>query len=114
MPRLRRPRAAGCDRFIGMLENGYDTVVGGSGAHLSGGERRRIAIARAMLKDAPIIVLDEATAYVDPENEAVIQNALAKLVENNIRFGCPDATHEQVVAAAKAACCEDFIESLPD
>lgn len=82
MPRLRRPRAAGCDRFIGMLENGYDTVVGGSGAHLSGGERQRIAIARAMLKDAPIIVLDEATAYVDSENEAVIQNAIAKLVEN--------------------------------
>lgn len=74
--------AAGCDSFIGELENGYDTVVGGSGAHLSGGERQRIAIARAMLKNAPIIILDEATAYIDPENEAVIQNAIAKLVEN--------------------------------
>ena len=71
--------AAGCDSFIGTLEQGYDTLVGG-GAHLSGGERQRIAIARAMLKDAPIIVLDEATAYIDPENEAIIQQAVAKLV----------------------------------
>ena len=74
--------AAGCDSFIRNLEHGFDTVVGGGGAHLSGGERQRIAIARAMLKDAPIIVLDEATAYIDPENEAVIQRAVAKLVAN--------------------------------
>ena len=74
--------AAGCDSFISGLEHGFDTMVGGGGAHLSGGERQRIAIARAMLKDAPIIVLDEATAYIDPENEAVIQRAVAKLVEN--------------------------------
>ena len=73
---------AGCDSFIGDLENGYDTAVGGGGAHLSGGERQRIAIARAMLKNAPIIILDEATAYIDPENEAIIQKAVAKLVEN--------------------------------
>ena len=73
---------AGCDSFIGDLENGFDTVVGGGGAHLSGGERQRIAIARAMLKDAPIIILDEATAYMDPENEAIIQSAVTKLVEN--------------------------------
>lgn len=73
---------AGCDSFINDLENGFDTRVGGGGAHLSGGERQRIAIARAMLKDAPIIILDEATAYIDPENEAVIQKAVAKLVEN--------------------------------
>ena len=72
--------AAGCDSFVSKLEQGYDTRVGGGGAHLSGGERQRIAIARAMLKDAPIIVLDEATAYIDPENEAVIQRAVAKLV----------------------------------
>lgn len=75
-------RDAGCDDFISGLENGYDTVAGGGGAHLSGGERQRIAIARAMLKDAPIVILDEATAYIDPENEAVIQRAVAKLVEN--------------------------------
>ena len=74
-------RAAGCDAFIRALENGYDTKVGGGGAHLSGGERQRIAIARAMLKNAPIVILDEATAYIDPENEAVIQRAVAKLVE---------------------------------
>ena len=72
--------AAGCDSFLEKLEHGFDTRVGGGGAHLSGGERQRIAIARAMLKDAPVIVLDEATAYIDPENEAVIQQAVAKLV----------------------------------
>ena len=72
--------AAGCAGFIDELENGYGTVVGEGGAHLSGGERQRIAIARAMLKDAPVVVLDEATAYIDPENEAVIQRAVAKLV----------------------------------
>ena len=72
--------AAGCGGFISGLEHGYDTMVGGGGAHLSGGERQRIAIARAMLKNAPIVVLDEATAYMDPENEAVIQRAVARLV----------------------------------
>ena len=61
-------------------ENGYQTVCGASGGHLSGGERQRISIARAMLKDAPIVILDEATSYTDPENEAVIQSALARLV----------------------------------
>jgi len=74
-------KAAGCDGFIRALEYGYETKVGGGGAHLSGGERQRIAIARAMLKDAPIVILDEATAYIDPENEAVIQKAVAKLIK---------------------------------
>lgn len=74
-------RRSGCHDFIMQLENGYDTIVGGSGGHLSGGERQRIAIARAMLKDAPIVILDEATAYTDPENEAVIQSSVAKLVK---------------------------------
>lgn len=74
-------KAAGCDDFIRSLTQGYETNVGGGGAHLSGGERQRIAIARAMLKDAPIVILDEATAYIDPENEAVIQKAIAKLVQ---------------------------------
>ena len=74
-------KTAGCDEFIRRLENGYDTVVGGGGAHLSGGERQRIAIARAMLKNAPVVILDEATAYIDPENEAVIQRAVARLVK---------------------------------
>ena len=73
-------RQSGCYDFIMSLENGFETVVGGSGAHLSGGERQRIAIARAMMKNAPIVILDEATAYTDPENEAIIQNSVAKLV----------------------------------
>lgn len=75
-------KAAGCDAFIRRLQQGYDTNVGSGGAHLSGGERQRVAIARAMLKNAPIVILDEATAYIDPENEAIIQRAVAKLVEN--------------------------------
>jgi len=74
-------KASGCHEFIMKLENGYDTIVGSSGGHLSGGERQRIAIARAMLKNAPIVILDEATAYTDPENEAVIQSAVSKLVQ---------------------------------
>lgn len=74
-------KAAGCDGFIRTLEKGYETKVGGGGAHLSGGERQRIAIARAMLKNAPVVILDEATAYIDPENEAVIQKAIAQLVK---------------------------------
>ena len=74
-------KKCGCHEFIMSLENGYQTVCGASGGHLSGGERQRISIARAMLKDASIVILDEATSYTDPENEAVIQSALAKLVQ---------------------------------
>ena len=74
-------RQSGCHEFIIGLENGYDTLVGSSGGHLSGGERQRISIARAMLKAAPIVILDEATAYTDPENEAVIQRSVSKLTE---------------------------------
>ena len=73
-------RDCGCWDFIMELEKGFDTVVGSGGGHLSGGERQRISIARAMLKNAPIIILDEATAYTDPENEAIVQTAVAKLV----------------------------------
>ena len=73
-------KKSGCYEFIMQLENGFDTIVGGAGGHLSGGERQRILIARAMLKDAPIVILDEATAYTDPENEAILQNSIAKLV----------------------------------
>ena len=74
-------KKCGCHAFIIGLENGYQTMYGASGGHLSGGERQRISIARAMLKDAPIVILDEATSYTDPENEAVIQSALAQLVQ---------------------------------
>ena len=74
-------RQSGCHDFIIGLENGYDTMVGSSGGHLSGGERQRISIARAMLKAAPVVILDEATAYTDPENEAVIQRSVSKLTQ---------------------------------
>ena len=73
-------RDCGCYDFIMGLENGFDTVVGSGGGHLSGGEKQRISIARAMLKNAPVVILDEATAYTDPENEAVIQESVARLV----------------------------------
>ena len=63
------------------LENGFDTVVGGAGGHLSGGERQRISIARAMLKEAPIVILDEATANVDPENEKELVEAVDALTK---------------------------------
>ena len=72
---------SGCYGFIMELENGFNTIVGGSGAHLSGGERQRISIARAMMKNAPVLILDEATAYTDPENEAVIQQSVARLAK---------------------------------
>lgn len=73
-------KAACCHEFIEALPQGYDTPVGENGVSLSGGQRQRLSIARAILKDAPIVVLDEATAYVDPENEALVQTALAGLL----------------------------------
>lgn len=66
--------------YIEQLPGGYDTVLGENGATLSGGQRQRLSIARAILKDAPIILLDEATASLDPENEVLIQKAISKLV----------------------------------
>lgn len=72
-------KAARCHDFITVLPEGYDTVVGEGGGTLSGGEKQRISIARAMLKDAPIVILDEATASVDPENEHLIQGAISEL-----------------------------------
>lgn len=77
---INAAKACGCHDFIMNLENGYDTKCGGAGGHLSGGERQRISIARAMLKNAPVIILDEATAYTDPENEALVQRSVAKLI----------------------------------
>lgn len=73
---------ANCDEFVQKLANGYDTEIGENGCNLSGGERQRISIARAFLKNAPIILLDEATASLDVENETLIQTALSKLIEN--------------------------------
>lgn len=75
-------RKAGCDDFIEALPDGYDTVIGGGGASLSGSEKQRISIARAMLKDAPIIILDEATANVDPENEDRLQKTIEALTRD--------------------------------
>ena len=72
-------RKARCYDFIMELPDGFDTVIGEGGASLSGGERQRISIARCILKDAPIVILDEATASVDPENEALIQQAINEL-----------------------------------
>ena len=73
-------KAAYCDEFIQEMPEGYQTVLGENGGTLSGGERQRISIARALLKDAPIILLDEVTASLDPENEVLVQKAIAKLV----------------------------------
>lgn len=75
-------KKCGCHEFIMGLENGYQTVCGASGGHLSGGERQRISIARAIMKDAPIIILDEATANVDPENEKELMAAVAELTHD--------------------------------
>lgn len=72
-------KAARCHDFIMALPDGYDTVIGEGGSSLSGGEKQRISIARAMLKDAPIVILDEATASIDPENEHLIQEAISAL-----------------------------------
>jgi ATP-binding cassette subfamily B protein IrtB len=76
---MRRIKDCGCYDFIMGLEEGFETQVGGGGGHLSGGERQRISIARAMLKDSPIIILDEATANVDPENEQELMEAMQEI-----------------------------------
>ena len=79
---MRAAKAAYCDEFIQRLPDGYQTVLGENGSTLSGGERQRISIARALLKDAPIILLDEATASLDAENETEIQEAISRLVKD--------------------------------
>jgi ATP-binding cassette subfamily B protein len=79
---MRAAKLANCDEFVSRLPQGYDTVIGENGSELSGGERQRISIARAFLKDSPIILLDEASASLDVENETAIQTALSKLIEN--------------------------------
>lgn len=77
---LTAARAANCDEFVRRLPQGYDTPIGENGSKLSGGERQRISIARALLKDAPIVLLDEATASLDVENETQVQQALSRLL----------------------------------
>lgn len=78
---IKAAKEARCHDFISALPEGYQTVIGESGATISGGEKQRISIARAIMKDAPIIILDEATANVDPENEAELQKAIEALTQ---------------------------------
>ena len=78
---IRAARAANCEEFVSKLPQGYDTPIGENGAKLSGGERQRISIARALLKNAPIVLLDEATASLDVENETKVQGALSRLLQ---------------------------------
>ena len=78
---LAAAKAANCDSFVSYMPNGYNTVIGENGSTLSGGERQRISIARAILKNAPVVILDEATAALDPENEVEIQTALSALIQ---------------------------------
>ena len=77
---LAAARAANCDDFVSRMPQGYDTMIGENGSKLSGGERQRISIARALLKDAPVVLLDEATASLDVENETAVQTALSRLL----------------------------------
>ena len=79
---MQAARLANCDEFVSKLPQGYDTVIGENGSELSGGERQRISIARAFLKDAPVILLDEASASLDVENETAIQTALSRLIKD--------------------------------
>lgn len=116
-------KASGCHDFITALDHGYETVVGGAGGHLSGGERQRIAIARAMMKDAPIVILDEATAYTDPENEAVIQEAVGRLARGKtlivIAHRLSTVTHADAIAVVdggRVVACdghESLLETCP-
>ena len=79
---IQAAKLANCDEFVSKLPDGYNTMIGENGSELSGGERQRISIARAFLKDAPVILLDEATASLDVENETAIQQALSALIRN--------------------------------
>ena len=88
------------------LPKGYDTVIGESGATLSGGEKQRISIARAILKDAPVIILDEATSSVDPENESDLQAAIEKLSKNK--------TVIMIAHRLKTVCNADQIVAIAD
>ena len=79
---LKAAKAARCEEFVSNLPEGYHSMIGENGCTLSGGERQRISIARAILKDAPVIILDEATASMDVENESMVQEALSELLRN--------------------------------
>ena len=99
-------RIAHCHDFIEALPQGYDTVIGEGGATLSGGEKQRIAIARAILKDAPIVLLDEATASLDPENDRLIQEAIDRLVQSKTLIVIAHRLHT-IMAADRIVVLED-------
>lgn len=91
---INAAKKACCHEFIKNLDNGYDTNAGEAGGKLSGGEKQRIAIARAILKNAPIIIMDESTASVDPENEHAIQKAISALVHGKNYYNyCTPSCH---------------------
>ena len=79
---IKAAKAARCEEFVSRLPEGYQSRIGENGCTLSGGERQRISIARAILKDAPVIILDEATASMDVENESMVQEALSELLRD--------------------------------
>lgn len=104
---LAAAKAANCDEFANKLPNGYDTLIGENGSKLSGGERQRISIARALLKNAPIVLLDEATASLDVENETQVQTALSHLlVDQNSTCHCASYAHP-VMGADKIVVLKD-------
>ena len=87
-------KVANAHEFIVQTENGYQTLIGERGSKLSGGQRQRISIARAVLKNPPILILDEATSALDSESERLVQDALYKLMqESNFYYHCPSAKH---------------------
>ena len=83
---------AQCEDIIAKLPDGIDTVIGSKGTYLSGGEAQRISIARAMIKNAPILILDEATAFADPDNEAKVQAAFSRLLRENCDHDRPQTS----------------------
>ena len=111
---IRALKAAQCMDIIEKLPNGIDTVVGTNGVYLSGGEQQRIAIARAVLKNAPILILDEATAFADPDNEVLIQQALSALSKGELKCNSPGKTVIMIAHRLSSITDADCIYVLQD
>ena len=111
---IRALKAAQCMDIIEKLPNGIDTVVGTNGVYLSGGEQQRIAIARAVLKNAPILILDEATAFADPDNEVLIQQALSALSKGELNSNSPGKTVIMIAHRLSSITDADCIYVLQD
>ena len=111
---IRALKAAQCMDIIEKLPNGIDTVVGTNGVYLSGGEQQRIAIARAVLKNAPILILDEATAFADPDNEVLIQQALSALSKGELNGNSPGKTVIMIAHRLSSITDADCIYVLQD